>query len=125
MAQDSTHGSILTITDNLVQNSPTKEAQTVADKDHQDLINQQQADDCLQPIIEYVKSTIPSGMETRHKTSHQDPFTMIDGILYYVEPQSYHLRLAVPKVLQQQLMEETHAGTFSGHFLLLGEYIVS
>ena len=47
---------------------------------------------------------------------------MIDGILFYVKPQSYHLRLAVPKVLQQQLMKETHVGVFSGHFAARGMY---
>ena len=41
-----------------------------------------------------------------------------------MDPVSHRLRLAVPKVLQQQLMEETHAGAFSGH-LLLKECIVS
>ena len=47
---------------------------------------------------------------------------MIDDILYYTEPQSHHLQLAVPKALQQQLIQETHAGSFSEHVAARGMY---
>ena len=65
IANNSTCGSISAITDKLVENSSTHEAQTVANTDHQDLIHQQ-ADDCLQPIIEHVKHNTPPSTNRRY-----------------------------------------------------------
>ena len=47
---------------------------------------------------------------------------MIDNILYYVDPMSHHLHLAVPLSLQQQLMKEAHSGALSEHFETQGMY---
>ena len=117
----STQGSILALTDQPVDNPPPLHAPTVADVDHQDLITHQQADDCLKRIIEQVRHNTPPAADRRHKAVW-DAFAILDGILYYMDPGSHRLRLAVPKVLQQQLMEETHAGAFSGHFAAKGMY---
>ena len=38
------------------------------DVDHQDLIDHQQADDCLKPIIEQVKHNTPPSTDMPHKT---------------------------------------------------------
>ena len=73
------------------------------------------------PIIEQVRHNTPPAADRRHKAVW-DAFAILDGILYYMDPGSHRLRLAVPKVLQQQLMEETHAGAFSRHFVAKGMY---
>ena len=96
----------------------TSWTQPVTDTCHQELINQQQADNYLQS---HMKTNTPKHQDRQHHTS-PDAFAIIDGVLYYVEPQPHRLRLAVPKVLQQQLMMETHAGAFSGHFAARGMY---
>ena len=44
-------------------------------------------------------------------------FSMVEGVLYQVN--SAHggtLCLVVPQVLQQQILEEVHRGSFGGHF---------
>ena len=93
----------------------------MTDTCHQELINQQQADSYLQSVIAHMKTNTPQHQDRRHHTS-PDAFAIVDDVLYYVEPQFHRLRLAVAKVLQQQLMTKTHAGAFSGHFAAQGMY---
>ena len=93
----------------------------MTDTCHQELINQQQADSYFQLFIAHMKTNTPQHQDRRHHTS-PDAFAIVDDVLYYMESQSHRLRLAVPKVLQQQLMMETHAGAFSEHFAARGMY---
>ena len=65
----STQGSILALTDQPVDNPPPLHTPTVADMDHQDLINHQQADDCLKPVIEEVRHNTPPATDRRCKQS--------------------------------------------------------
>ena len=44
-------------------------------------------------------------------------YTLIDDVLYFIDPNPPNrLRLAVPQSYKQKLLEESHAGSFGGHF---------
>ena len=79
------------------------------------LSSQQKADPHLKEIIAFL-------------TNHDDvpilitksSLVLIDNILYFIDPQSARLCVVVPTDMRTQLMEEAHAGAFSGHFAARG-----
>ena len=53
----------------------------------------------------------------RKMALQQSLFTVIDGVLYYVDPKrNNRKRAVVPQSLKKQILERTHAGPFGGHF---------
>ena len=44
-------------------------------------------------------------------------FTLVDGVLWYVDLTiGSRRRLVVPKSLQQRYLQEAHSGSYGGHF---------
>ena len=53
----------------------------------------------------------------RKMALQQSLFTVIDGVLYYVDLKRNNCKRAVvPQSLKKQILEQTHAGPFGGHF---------
>ena len=53
----------------------------------------------------------------------KEKFVVLEGVLYFVDPaRKDRIKLVVPEVLRQSLMEEVHNGGFSGHFAVKGLY---
>lgn len=47
----------------------------------------------------------------------QSLFTVVDGVLYYVDPKRNNCKRAVvPQSLKEQILTQTHSGPFGGHF---------
>ena len=84
----------------------------------------QREDPELKDRIHYMETdTIPH--DTRHATKFAldaPNFTLIDGVLYFIDPSSKSLRLAIPQSLRSTILTESHAGAFSGHFAVRGLY---
>ena len=87
-------------------------------QDHHELINLQQADIHLRDIIHELQYMI----DKKYQRASKDAFTIIDNVLYYVDPLSQRLWLALPLALQEQLMKEAHSGAFSEHFAAQAMY---
>ena len=67
--------------------------------------------------------TIPDETHCVRKIALDIPnLTLLEGVLYFIEPSSKTLRLAIPRSLQQSILAESHAGAFSGHFAVRGLY---
>jgi len=52
----------------------------------------------------------------------QSNFTLLEGVLYFIDPHSKQLRLALPRSVRQTILQESHSGAFSGHFAAHGLY---
>ena len=73
----------------------------------------------LAPYIKYLEhSILPSDeRDARKVVLRSKQYEIIDGILHYESPiRPGRWCIVVPTVLHQQLLEEAHAGVFSGHF---------
>ena len=84
-----------------------------------DIQQQQQRDPELLPLINYLRSgELPEEEKAARKIVMESAnYDLMDGILYFQYPAAPHrLCIVVPKVLQMPLLEETHGGTFAGHF---------
>ena len=84
----------------------------------------QRKDPDLAARIQYMESgTIPDDTYCARKIALDIPnFTLLEGVLYFIEPSSKTLRLAIPWSLLQSILAESHAGAFSGHFAVRGLY---
>ena len=83
----------------------------------------QKEDPQLQEIRNYLLHDILPSDEKRAKRLilEKERFTILNDVLYYVDPSSQHrLRVAVPELLQTKVMEENHSGPFGGHFAARG-----
>ena len=80
---------------------------------------EQRKDPALAELIAFiVKEELPAE-EKRAKivVAQASMLTMVDDILYYVDPkQENRRRVVVPKQLRKQIMEENHSGPMAGHF---------
>ena len=84
-----------------------------------DIQQQQQRDPELLPLINYLRSgELPEEEKAARKIVMESAkYDLMDGILYFLYPAAPHRScIVVPKVLQMPLLEETHGGTFAGHF---------
>ena len=82
-------------------------------------VSEQVKDQRVKKVIEFLQhGKLPEDRTRAHKFALQESlFAIIDGILYYVDPKRQNRkRVVVPKQLQRQVLEETHAGPFAGHF---------
>ena len=84
----------------------------------------QRKDPDLAARIQCMESgTIPDETHCVRKIALDIPnLTLLEGVLYFIEPSSKTLRLAIPRSLQQSILAESHAGAFSGHFAVRGLY---
>ena len=99
----------------LCENTLPPEAQRQFD----DIKQEQRSDPDLLPMIEYLESgKLPAEEQTSRKIVIESPkFELIDGVLYFEYPSSpHHWCIVVPKHLRQTLLEEAHSGQFAGHF---------
>ena len=99
----------------LCENTLPPEAQRQFD----DIKQEQQSDPDLLPLIKYLESgKLPAEEQTSRKIVIESPkFELIDGVLYFEYPSSpHHWCIIVPKHLRQTLLEEAHSGQFAGHF---------
>ena len=84
-----------------------------------DIQQLQPQDSELVPIISYFEDgNLPEDDQlARRIVLENNHFTVIDGLLFFVDTQgSNNWRLVVPKKLQEVLVREQHAGKFAGHF---------
>ena len=79
----------------------------------------QQEDAELKAIIDYLKSGIlpEDSVQARRLALERPRFSLADGVLFH-EDQGLPGRpqLVVPRQVQEQLVQESHDGRFSGHF---------
>ena len=73
----------------------------------------------LREIIDFLeKGALPTDDGRARKISLRESlFTIIDGILYFIDPKSKtQKRAVVPKQLRTPILRETHSGSYGGHF---------
>ena len=79
----------------------------------------QREDPEVKEIIDFLlDNKLPEEEKRKQKVATQAPlFTMVDDILYYVNPkQNNEKRVVVPKHLRDEIMKENHSGRMAGHF---------
>ncbi|MCG8622977.1 MAG: hypothetical protein MJE68_13400 [Proteobacteria bacterium] len=83
-----------------------------------DYSQEQRKGEKLADIICFVEEDKLRQDETRaHKIAVQAPlFSVIDGILYYVNPKQGGRRIVVPEHMRAGTMEENHWGPAGAHF---------
>ena len=80
---------------------------------------EQWKDPQLREIIHFLDTDeLPADDKQARKIAvQQSMFTVVDDVLYYIDPKRDHQkRIAVPKQLREQVLEEAHRGVMSGHF---------
>ena len=85
----------------------------------QTLANMQADDPDLQELRAFVKQGhLPQDeIRARKMVLQQSLFTVVDDVLYFVDPKrNNRKRAVVPKSLQRRLLEETHCGPYGAHF---------
>ena len=82
------------------------------------LRDEQLRDPSVTGISEFLRSgKLPQDKTRARKIALQSPqFALVDGILFYINPKTRHKRAVVPSCLQHKILQETHAGKYSGHF---------
>ena len=84
-----------------------------------DLAAEQRKDPDLKQVIDFL---LTGNLPTEEKTARQvilqkSLFTIQQDILYYVDPrQTHQLRVAVPRHLREELLQEHHSSLTGGHF---------
>ena len=84
-----------------------------------DFAREQKQDAGIQEIVAFLEhNKLPMDDHKARKLALQSSlFSMVDGILYFVDSKKgSNRRVVLPKHLQQKVMEEAHGGTFGGHF---------
>ena len=83
----------------------------------------QAADDELAGLIAYLKTgKLPAiDTETRQLVLTSSNYSLIDGVLYFNQPDG-RLLLVVPKDKRQELLQEAHGGILSGHLREMKTY---
>ena len=79
----------------------------------------QHEDPNLQPILAYLeKKELPADeKKARRLVMESDRFTIIDGVLYFIDSsRSHRTRIAAPSTIQETLLQESHSGSLAGHF---------
>ena len=82
------------------------------------LEEEQQKDPTTGELCEYLGSGKLPGDDARARRIilQASQFTLIDGVVYRINPKTHHKCAVVPLQLQQKILRETHAGKYSGHF---------
>ena len=82
------------------------------------LEEEQQKDPTTRELCEYLGSGKLPGDDVRARSIilQASQFTLIDGVVYRINPKTNHKCAVVPVQLQQKILRETHAGKYSGHF---------
>ena len=78
-----------------------------------------QLKDIDQDIIHFLTTNeLPADNKRARKIAMQQSiFTVVDHVLYYIDPKRDHQkRIAVPKQIREQILEKAHRGVMSGHF---------
>ena len=86
---------------------------------HQTMITEQAKDPELKQLITFVSHGVLPLEETiaRKMALQRSLFTIVEGVLYYVDPKrDNRKRAVVPKSLQKRILEEVHAGPYGAHF---------
>ena len=82
-----------------------------------DYASEQHRDHQLKEIVDFLSSGCLPEDSKRPKivASQKTLFSLVNGILCYVDPKSNQQRVAVPQHLQKQLLENRR-GLYGGHF---------
>ena len=86
-----------------------------------DFTKEQQKDQWIREMASFLKDgKLPSSKTRARKVAAQAPhYSLVSGVLYYIDPRKRSCKRAVlPQHLQQTVMAEAHSGPFSGHFAL-------
>ena len=73
----------------------------------------------LQQLLCFIQNgTLPDNNDSARKVAAQAPlFTLVDGVLFFINPKYRDRKqCVVPRHLQQTIMEEHHSSPMSGHF---------
>ena len=80
---------------------------------------EQRKDPQLREIIHFLDTDELSADDKRVRkiAVQQSMFTVVDDVLYYIDPKRDHQkRIAVPKQLREQILEEAHRGIMEIYF---------
>ncbi len=80
---------------------------------------EQRRDDQVMEVIQFLEDEElpPDPKRAQKVAAQQHLFTMVDGVLYFVDPKQEHRRRAVmPKHLQEQILGENRRQWLGGHF---------
>lgn len=83
------------------------------------LVAEQAKDPEVQQLIAFIERgrLPPEENKARKMALQRSLFTVVEGVLYYVDPKrNNRKRAVVPQHLQKRLLEETHAGPYGAHF---------
>ena len=81
--------------------------------------SEQVRDPFVREVFNFMRSRqLPEDKVLACKIALQESlFTILDGILYYLDPKhSSRKQAVVPKQLQKQILEDAHSGLYGGHF---------
>ena len=81
--------------------------------------SEQVRDPFVREVFNFMRSRqLPEDKVLACKIALQESlFTILDGILYYLDPKHSNRKQAVvPKQLQKQILEDAHSGLYGGHF---------
>ena len=81
--------------------------------------DEQRRDPQVMEIFRFMEAEeLPSDSKRARKiATQQSLFTIVDDVLYFVDPKQDHRRRAVvPRHLQEQILEENHCKLMGGHF---------
>ena len=84
-----------------------------------DFAAEQVKDPDLLEVVEFIRDGKAPKDDRRAKklAAREALFTMVDGILYYLDPRrDNRKRAAVPHHLHEKILQESHRGVYSGHF---------
>ena len=84
-----------------------------------EMAEQQKQDPKLKVLVDYMEQgVLPSDERLAKKTVvESSQFSLMDGILYFVDGgRGSNLWIVVPEAFKKKLIEETHAGSLTGHF---------
>ena len=97
--------------------SQLQESQTDIDPPHS-IATEQQRDPAVRELSEFLTSgKLPGDQVRARKVALQSSlFSLIDGVVYHIDHKTRQKCAVVPSHLQEKLLRETHAGSYSGHF---------
>ena len=108
----SQQGSISSLLESAVDPSPRTSSRD-------SYLEEQKRDPQLREVIAFLNTGVLPEDEVRaRKVATRAPlFAIVDGTLYYIDSrQGCTKRAVVPRHLRRRILEENHAGPFSGHF---------
>lgn len=88
-------------------------------KSGDDYSAEQLKDPDLRKMVDYLKDgKLPENPDdARRLVAQESQFSLIDGTLFFMDHRhEYRKRVAVPRHLQDHLLQENHKGNYSGHF---------